>query len=74
MGFVVFFVFAFVCVVNERWVVAYSIKHLYMEGWRVLGGCGDSTVNSCQLADMRLWAYKAFQDSPQKISKIKIKN
>ena len=45
-----------------------------MEGWRVLGGCGDSTVNSCQLADMRLWAYKAFQDSPQKISKIKIKN
>ena len=28
-------------------------------------------MNSCQLADMRLWAYKAFQDSPQKISKIK---
>ena len=24
MGFVVFFVFVFVCVVNERWVVAYK--------------------------------------------------
>ena len=41
MGFVVFFVFAFVfvCVVNERWVVAYK-AFIYgrLEGFRVMWG------------------------------------
>lgn len=53
MGFAVFLLCMFVCVVNERWVVAYN-AFIYgkLEGF--FWGCGESTVNSCQLADMRL--------------------
>ena len=44
-----------------------------MGSWRVLGGCGESTVNSYHLADMRV-RLSRFSPKKSKIKNQKLKN